>query len=316
MLVASLFALQKEIPDWQRQVSAAKTAMDEGRYIDADYIYAGLVSSLTVSGVSDIRLAFVLAHLALARIAEGEHIEASGLLHRSVAALTADSAVRPENAAATWQVIGTCFYYQQQYAGAERAYGKALDLLQKSESSDSRAIIDLLSNLGSTYQIEHRNRDAAAAFDRAIALAENMREIPVYLRASLLNNAAVLDRSSGRHEEARTALETALHLIESSSDGDVVTIVHIQNNLALEYMEQKRYKTAVELFSEAVDRIRAGSALPRADVVQILHHYAQCQRKLDKKELPRIEAQSRAILSTYPAQQSGDRVIDATFLSK
>src|SRR5215469_3568825 len=216
LLVVSLFALQEDLPDWQVEVSAGKMAMDAGRYIDADRIYAGLVASRKTSGISNLRLAFALAHLALARTAEGRHMEAAGIIHQSIAVLatdSTDSAAHPEIAAAIWQVIGTCFYYQRQYGEAERAYVKSLDLLQKSEGGDSRAIVDLLSNLGSIYQIEHRNREAEAALSRATALIQKMNPVPAYLKASLLNNIAVLDRSSGRHACARLALEMALRLI-------------------------------------------------------------------------------------------------------
>ena len=316
LLVVSVIALQKDIPDWQLQLNAGKTAMDAERYADADRTYAGLVASMAASGISDVRLAFALGNLALARTAEGRHIDAMNLIHRSVRVLTSSPSAPPESEAAVWQIVGTCLYYEQQYGGAERAYSKALELLAKSSIADPRVLADLLSNLGSIYQMEHRNRQAAASFKRAATLIDTMNAAPARLKASLLNNTAVLDRSSGRHAEARLALETALRLIEPSRQTDAVTIVHIQNNLALEYMDQKRYNEAFDLFSRAVALIQTSTALPRADVGRILQHYVQCQRKINSKDLPRIEALARAILSSYPDQQPGGRVLDVFLVHK
>jgi tetratricopeptide (TPR) repeat protein len=278
-------------------------------------LFAGIVSQLKAGGTTDLRLALALAHLAEVRTAEGRHAEAASLISQSTGILKSDPADEPALRSAVWHILGTSLYYQQRYSEAERAYRTALDLSDRTESRDAHTSLELLSNLGSIYEIERRYSEARQALERASALLDQMPNAPSYLRASVFSNIGVLHHTGGRHTEAVTAFRQALDIIDAAHTPDSLLTLQVLNNLAAEYVALKKFADAAPLFSRAVKALESGAALPRTDVLQIVKNYAACLQKVgDKDGALALRERSARILDAIPSQDAGGKVIDVGLL--
>ena len=246
----------------------------------------------------------------LAKLGEGRLDDAAHLLERS-AAMWAATAPQSRDLAITYQALGTAYYRQQLYRKAERAYTSALTI----PGSPIRAV-ELLTDLAAVYESEHRLADAGEAFTRARELLADAPDAPPLSKATLLSGTANLYMKQGRAPEAEGLYRQAINLVEAAGDPGGTIAIPLLHNLALWCAHRRQYREAIEMFRRAEYRIGAGTALSRAEVLQVLGDYAECLRKAgDKLEARRVTAQARDLAVEAPTGFRG-LVVDVSQLRR
>ena len=298
---------------WEQQMLAGRRAVEGGKYTEAESFYAAAVASCERSGGGDARLGLSLGQLGIAKLALGRHDQATRLIRRGIAVLEGRPELDRGTLALLWQGLGSALYRRALYTQAEHAYGAALDLRNKSEPTDQRVIASLLSDLGSVYQKEGRYAEARSSLERARSMLGQKSDDDQLLSLSLLNNLGALCRSQGLHAQAERLFQEAVNGLTRIHDRDGLLSTTVLNNLALEYLGRHQYGNAAAALASAVAIIEKGTALPRADVVQIFKHYRQClQKSENNKEVRRFDSRAKVILADLPRPQSDGLVIDVS----
>lgn len=301
---------------WDQWMLAGRAAIAVGNYTEAERLYRAAITEIEKTDSTDIRLGLALGQLGAARLGLGHYDDASNLMLRSIHNLEAQPAPDPGALASAWQGLASCYYYQHLFANAARAYQKALDLRIAMPQPDGRTIAGLYSNLGSVYQMQRRLGEARASLAQAMNWWNRAPLADPLFHAKLMNNLGDLQRAEGKHADAERLYRAAAQTLGSARDTDGILTSVLWNNLAIERMHRRDYTEAVKDFSRAVERLEAGTVLPRADVIEILRQYRRCLEKVgDRREIKRLVSRTKMILSLTIPQATDRLVIDASQLS-
>jgi len=210
----------------ERGLDEGQRLLDEHRYADAIGVLAPLRRSLA-PGAPRAAYRTLVRSEAWARIRLGQIAEASALLGEARARAESDGGAKEEQAEVAY-LTAVCCYSLAHLAAAHVEFARALELLDRADSSNDALRSDIHQWRSRCYR---RQRDWEAAredIDRALelcrALDDTRRSAEVNLQASL-----VAERQ-GRWVLARRYAETSKQLFEQV--GDTVTVGRVLNNLA------------------------------------------------------------------------------------
>ena len=292
-----------EPADWDKQMVAGQAAMKDGRYSEAERIYAAIVAGRRQEGGADARLGLSIGQLGMAKLGRGQNAGASAALQESVSILERAGPEYQNELATVLEGLGRASYLQRFYLRAEQAYTRAIDLRSKLPSPDLYSISGLLSNLGAVYCRQGRYTGALASLRQAEDLLDRSGHEDLLRRANLLNGIGAVWYASGRHAEAESAYRSALTAMEKSKDNDAELKVIILNNVAVEFMNRKAYIEAAATFARAVSEIDTGVQFPLPDVAQILQHYYRCLLKIGNRAgAKRLSERIKLIQRRIPLQ--------------
>jgi tetratricopeptide (TPR) repeat protein len=282
---------------WQRRILAATRELQSGYYAAAGNELRQVVDEMVRSEARDFDLGIGLRQLGVARLCEGQPADAASLISRAVLLLERDG-THPLEVAIAYQALGSADFHQQRYTRAEHDFGRALSIQKTLNATPSRETVDLMSNLGAVYHLEHRLKEADEVLEQALILMRSSVNTPPILRISILDNLAVVLAEEGRHGEALGTYREALAVVDASEDPDGAAHVPLLHNYAVELTRQKKYSEALVLYARAVAQLAGKHTLPGAEVAQIIRDYGVCLRKAGQK------AQARK-LDTALAHEAG-----------
>ncbi|MEP0881380.1 tetratricopeptide repeat protein [Trichocoleus sp. ST-U3] len=142
---------------------------------------------------------------------------------------------------------------QGRYSEAEPLFLQAIDILQKSLSTDHLRIATSLNNLAGLYYYQGRYSEAEPLYLQALDIHQKSLPADHPDIAKGLNNLAGLYKFQGRYSEAEPLYLQALDIHQKSLPADHPSIATYLNNLAGLYYYQGRYSQAEPLFVQALD---------------------------------------------------------------
>ena len=258
----------------------------ENRHTEAEQVLRGLIQREPDNGPA-------LEQLSQLLIDEGRSQEAIDLLTR-----TAGDSASPD----VYDLLGDAYTQAKDYAKAEDAYRKAIDLDPDDPGHRHGLAQALLS--------ENKYADALAQFKKLTELEPGTAEN--YLRM------AQLDRRLGQYDDAESNLQHAKQLAPGS--------VEILYNEALLYEDQGRYDDAIKVLSDSIAGVKSqaggGQASPNALAIlyeQLGRAYLEAQNYPDAidtfQEMTKLgpDVQKRAeilLINAYRDSRDIDHAIE------
>jgi tetratricopeptide (TPR) repeat protein len=138
-------------------------------------------------------------------------------------------------------------------------FGKAgshyLEAIQAAElaGAPQEQIARLCSGLGTLYDFNQREDQAAALYERAIGIYEGMKPPCSELAAELHNNLAMIYKSLGRHPLAEQHYLVALEALENLHGRNHERVAAVYNNLGSLYYTANYPEQAKDMHTEALE---------------------------------------------------------------
>ena len=167
---------------------------------------------------------------------------------------------------------GALAHHRRDFAGAERALLRALELREASMSPNSTPIASALSRLASAVIEQER-------FEAGLVYAERALEIyrvalgevhPNVMRALSLRGAALLQL--GRLDDAERSLEEALRVGELSLGSDSRQLVDVRHNLASVASRRGNYDVAEVQYQKVFDALMDDGGVENPALPVVLHN--------------------------------------------
>lgn len=136
----------------------------------------------------------------------------------------------------------------------EKAESHYLEAIQAAEvaGAPQEQVAGLCSGLGTLYDFNQREDQAAALYERAIGIYEGMQPPCSELAAELHNNLAMIYKSLGRHALAEQHYLVALESLENLHGRNHERVAAVYNNLGSLYYAANYLQQAKEMHTEAL----------------------------------------------------------------
>ena len=317
MVVAVYWFVVQQPPEqvWERSRAEGDSAMQAGKYAEAERAYIAAIRILETLGIGDARLGRVEGWLAAARENRGDYRGAIVPQRRAVQNLEGDPSTPVAELMAAWEFLGTDYWRLRRLAEAERAYLSAFRLGVQKGFTDDRERFLLFSDLGRVYQDERKYADAQGYLDQGRSILARTPGLEVKNQVGFLNSLGTNLRMMGRFGDAEEALRTALGILDASGDRSPVPRVFLMSNLAQTYAVQKDYQTATEWFRRASEL--TGEDVPPYTRADLLQKYADCLRKnRDRTEARKVATAAKEILRSLPRERKNGAAVDVGELSR
>jgi tetratricopeptide (TPR) repeat protein len=137
---------------WQRSLVAAQTALQQGRYNEAETMFRALLKKAEEGfGPEDPKVAGAARNLAMLYCLQGKHADAEPLLHRSLAIMEKADPEHIETSAILEQLAGLC-EVQGRYAATEIILQRSLAIRERALGPDHPHVANVLKHLAVLYK--------------------------------------------------------------------------------------------------------------------------------------------------------------------
>jgi tetratricopeptide (TPR) repeat protein len=170
--------------------------------------------------------------------------------------------VNDEERAAVLTYLGNIYVGRDELVKAERAYSAALIMYRK--QSNRQSTILQLRNLGATYSLEGRQKDALRVLQEALTLTTNETSTDKAITSLVLNSLGVVYYYEGQLRRAEKVFQQALEMM--TSQDSTFDLAEILNNLGAVYTDEGRYEKAKQFLERALDTKRSEVGKAHADL--------------------------------------------------
>ncbi len=155
---------------WQRSLVAAQTALQQGRYAEAETMFLFLLKKAEEDfGPEDPKVASALRNLATLYHLQGRHTVAEPLLHRSLAIMEKADPENIETAAVLEQLARLC-EVQGRYAATEIILQRSLAIRERALGPDHPHVANVLKHLAGLYEKIGKKDEAKRLEERTKAV--------------------------------------------------------------------------------------------------------------------------------------------------
>lgn len=154
---------------WQRSLVAAQTALQQGRYAEAETMFLFLLKKAEDFGPEDPKVASAARNLAMLYCLQGKHADAEPLLHRSLAIMEKADPEHIETSAILEQLAGLC-EVQGRYAATELILQRSLAIRERSLGPDHPHVANVLKHLAVLYEKIGKKDEAKRLEERTKAV--------------------------------------------------------------------------------------------------------------------------------------------------
>ncbi|KAH0359992.1 purine and uridine phosphorylase, partial [Aureobasidium melanogenum] len=151
-----------------------------------------------------------------------------------------------------YEKLAGMFADQDQHAGAEEMYGRALAGYEKALGPEHTSTLGTVNNLGLLYADQGKLAEAEDMYERALAVYEKALGPEHTSTLSTLNNLGNLYRNQGRLVEAEDMYERALAGREKALGPEHTSALDTVNNLGNLYADQGRLAEAEDMYERAL----------------------------------------------------------------
>ena len=158
---------------WQRSMVAAQTALQQGRYAEAETMFRALLKKAEEDfGPEDPKVASAARNLAMLYCLQGKHADAEPLLHRSLAIMEKADPEHIETSAILEQLAGLC-EVQGRYAATELILQRSLAIRERALGPDHPRVANGLKQIAMVYKKNGKEDEAKRLEERRSAMAGN-----------------------------------------------------------------------------------------------------------------------------------------------
>lgn len=154
---------------WQRSLVAAQTALQQGRYAEAETMFLFLLKKAEDFGPEDPKVASAARNLAMLYCLQGKHADAEPLLHRSLAIMEKADPEHIETSAILEQLAGLC-EVQGRYAATELILQRSLAIRERALGPDHPHVANVLKHLAVLYEKIGKKDEAKRLEERTKAV--------------------------------------------------------------------------------------------------------------------------------------------------
>jgi tetratricopeptide (TPR) repeat protein len=154
---------------WQRSLVAAQTALQQGRYAEAETMFLFLLKKAEDFGPEDPKVASAARNLAMLYCLQGKHADAEPLLHRSLAIMEKADPEHIETSAILEQLAGLC-EVQGRYAATELILQRSLAIRERSLGPDHPHVANVLKHMVGLYEKIGKKDEAKRLEERTKAV--------------------------------------------------------------------------------------------------------------------------------------------------
>jgi tetratricopeptide (TPR) repeat protein len=200
-------------------------------------------------------------------------------------------------------MLGLADYHRGRMSEAERAYGRAVEILRTQVPSGDLAAA--LSNLGNAMSAQGRVKEGEERTREALSIWERLGGPDAPSVAVGLTNLAVLLQMRKQYDEAATLLGRALKIDEKKYPANHPRIGMDLNAAGVLAMARKNYREAEDLLFRSATIVE--KALPSQDPEkgQVLLNLGEAYR-LEKKMGPAADALNRGLTTVMAAWDPND----------
>jgi len=174
------------------------------------------------------------------------------------------------NVAYVLNSIGELYFYDDNYATAEKHFKKALKIVNNADGSDLQSAI--LGNLAEVYRALGKYNEAEAHYEMACKIAKKSLGVKHPDYALLLNNLAAFYNDRCRYTDAIRFYEESLQMTKNVYGGKHPDYARTLNNIALLYVETGRYMSAESRYKEALNIVGKKFADHHPEVAETLNN--------------------------------------------
>jgi len=154
---------------WQRSMVAAQTALQQGRYAEAETMFLFLLKKAEDFGPEDPKVASAARNLAMLYCLQGKHADAEPLLHRSLAIMEKADPEHIETSAILEQLAGLC-EVQGRYAATELILQRSLAIRERALGPDHPHVANVLKHMAVLYEKIGKKDEAKRLEERTKAV--------------------------------------------------------------------------------------------------------------------------------------------------
>lgn len=203
---------------WTSLIWVAETALDQGRFKEAEHNFRKALSEAETFTDQDLRLSRTLTGLAKSLCAQDKHDESDELYKR---ALKIDERIHGEsdlNLEEDFNNFAKHYLMQGKYTEVEDLYQYVLASWEQSLGPTHPAIARCLNDLAVIYCQQGKCDQAEPLYDRAIDVLKNDRVLRPKQLATTLQNLASLHDMNDHHEQAAMLYEEAIAILEQHNE--------------------------------------------------------------------------------------------------
>jgi tetratricopeptide (TPR) repeat protein len=154
---------------WQRSLVAAQTALQQGRYAEAETMFLFLLKKAEDFGPEDPKVASAARNLAMLYCLQGKHADAEPLLHRSLAIMEKADPEHIETSAILEQLAGLC-EVQGRYAATELILQRSLAIRERALGPDHPHVANVVKQMAVLYEKIGKKDEAKRLEERTKAV--------------------------------------------------------------------------------------------------------------------------------------------------
>ncbi len=155
---------------WQRYMTAAKAALQQGRYNEAEAMFRSLAKKAEEDfGAEDPKVASAIRSLALVYSLQGKYAVAEPLLYRSLAIMEKADPENIETSAALEQ-LARLYHTQGRYAATELILHRSLAIRERALGPDHPEVAKVLKQIAVLYKKVGKKDEAKRLEERTRAI--------------------------------------------------------------------------------------------------------------------------------------------------
>ena len=287
LIFADCSTQQSEEPEesaWKQHYQTGLSAMQQGRYTEAESSLQLALEEAKSFQEQDPRLHGTLDNLAQVCVVQGQNARAESLYIQIITIQKKHRGARHQSTVSTLGKLTDLYRNQSEFARAESLYKQIISIQEDHLQLRDQSIASTLGKLADLYRNQSEFARADSLSKRSMGLKFHAQGYAYFLQ--------------GRTRQAEMLYKRALAVQEKNLGKNHPDLARTCSDLALLYDGQKAFKTAETYYRRALAVQEKNLDKNHPDLARTLDHLAALLKKTARpEEAATMEARARAIRS-------------------